>query len=99
MEWEDIVNEETQNDYDRLSCGDHHVPSICTCSGWLQAESPFHAKNGPFGKWMIFRPTHKIDAAWESVKKEIVSGNLGVSAHVSTIVAVTGEQIEMFVDQ
>lgn len=69
---------------DRLS---DESPSQVDETYWLYAERQkgrYKKPNDHSGKWLIFAPENKIDAAWVKVKKLTEDGKLGNSSKVST---------------
>jgi hypothetical protein len=62
-------------------------PSETDETYWLYAERQkgrYKKSNDHSGKWLIFLPPDKIDAAWEKVEKLTEDGKLGNSSKVST---------------
>lgn len=60
------------------------LPSKVRDRYWLHAVNPKGACSRNPGKWLLFIPTARIDAAWEVIRRETEGGRLGPEAKVAT---------------
>jgi len=59
-------------------------PSKTRDQYWIESENPSGVWTENSGKWLLFIPTIRIDAAWEVIDLETREGRLGVAAKVAT---------------
>ncbi len=74
--------------HDLMQAGEGVVPTRTTQMYWIVEDAP---SVGPSavddelaGKWLIFLPPEEVDLIWRRVRDATVSGELGMSAKVST---------------
>jgi hypothetical protein len=76
------------NIYTTLCDGEGVSPTKTTQMYWIVLDAPGSApeaiEDEKAGKWLIFQEPDQVDAAWKKVRDETVTGNLGISAKVST---------------
>lgn len=51
---------------------------------WIDSENPTGVWTENSGKWLLFIPASRIDAAWAVIDRETREGRLGVAAKVAT---------------
>jgi len=74
--------------YTMLFSGEGVVPSKTTQMYWIVLDAPGSPPEAiedvNAGKWLIFQEPDQIDGAWKKIRNATVSGELGISAKVST---------------
>jgi hypothetical protein len=74
--------------YTMLCNGEGVVPTKTTQMYWIVLDAPGSPpeaiEDENAGKWLIFQDPDQIDMAWKKVRDSTVSGELGISAKVST---------------
>lgn len=73
----------------RMLCeGEGVIPSKTTQMYWIVLDAPGSApeaiEDENAGKWLIFQEVDQVDASWKKVRDATVTGELGISAKVST---------------
>jgi hypothetical protein len=74
--------------YRMLTEGEGVVPTRTTLLYWIVQDAPdFRSEemdDEKAGKWLIFLPDERVDELWQKVRNATASGELGISAKVST---------------
>ena len=74
--------------YRMLTEGEGVIPTRTTLLYWIVQDAPdFRSEemdDERAGKWLIFLPDERVDGLWQKVRNATASGELGISAKVST---------------
>lgn len=74
--------------HDLLHAGEGVVPTRTTQMYWIVEDAPTIQPSAVddelAGKWLIFLPPEEVDQIWRKVRDATASGDLGISAKVST---------------
>jgi len=74
--------------YDMICAGEGVIPSKTTQMYWIVQDKPGSPpeaiEDENAGKWLIFQEPDQVDVTWKKVRDATVSGELGISAKVST---------------
>ena len=74
--------------YTMLCSGEGVVPTKTAQMYWIVLDAPGSPpeaiEDENAGKWLIFQEPDQIDAAWKKIRDSTISGELGISAKVST---------------
>jgi hypothetical protein len=74
------------------------LPSKTRDRYWIDSESPEGVFSENSGKWLLFIPATRIDAAWATIERETRAGRLGVAAKVATAMPnpnATSQQVKL----
>lgn len=74
--------------YQMIRAGEGVVPTLTTQMYWITIDDPaaegLSSNDEQAGKWLIFCDIADVDTIWKKVRDATVSGDLGISAKVST---------------
>ena len=74
--------------HDLIHAGEGVVPTRTTQMYWIVEDAPSILPSAVddelAGKWLIFLPPEEVDQTWRKVRDATASGDLGISAKVST---------------
>ncbi len=59
-------------------------PSKVRDQYWIESENPDGVWSKDSGKWLLFIPAARIDAAWAVIDQETKAGRLGIAAKAAT---------------